>query len=63
MAKTLISLRVEQALLDRVKQLLGAKSKTQAIAMALEAVLELEKHRELIRRFSGTGKPDDFVHS
>lgn len=63
MAKTLISLRVDQALIERATQVLGAKSKTQAIEMALETVLEMDRHRQLIQRFSGTGKADDFVHS
>lgn len=63
MAKALISLRVDQNLIEKVKHVLGAKSKTRAIEMALEAVLEMDKHRQLIRRFSGTGKPDDFVDS
>lgn len=63
MAKALMSLRVDQNLIEKVKQVLGVKSKTRAIELALEAVLEMEKHRQLIRRFSGTGKPDDFVAS
>jgi hypothetical protein len=63
MAKALMSLRVDQNLIEKVKQVFGAKSKTRAIEMALEAVLEMDKHRQLIRRFSGRGKPDDFVDS
>ena len=63
MAKALISLRVDQALVERAKKVLGAKSKTRAIEMALEAVIEMDRHRKLIRRFSGKGKPDDFAHS
>lgn len=63
MAKALISLRVDQALVERAKTVLGVKSKTRTIEMALEAVIEMDKHRKLIRRFSGKGKPDDFAHS
>lgn len=61
MAKALMSLRVDPTLIEQVKHVLGVKSKTRAIELALEAVLEMEKHRQLIRRFSGTGKPDDFA--
>lgn len=63
MAKELISLRIEQALLEKAKMVLGAKSKTRTIEMALETVIEMDRHRRLIRRFSAKGKPDDFVHS
>mgnify|MGYP005864698223 CR=1 FL=1 len=62
MAKVLISLRVDQDLVEKAKKVLGAKSKTRAIEMALEAVIEMDRHRRLIRRFSGRGKPDDFAH-
>ncbi len=63
MAKELISLRIDQALVEKAKKALGATSKTRAIEMALEAVIEMDRHRRLIRRFSGKGKPDDFAHS
>jgi hypothetical protein len=63
MAKALISLRVDHTLVEKARTVLGAKSKTRAIEMALEAVVDMHRHRKLIRRFSGKGKPDDFVHS
>ncbi len=31
--------------------------------MSLEAVLETEKHRKLIKRYSRKAKPGDFDHS
>jgi hypothetical protein len=42
---------------------LGAKSRTQTIEMSLEAVVETEKHRKLITRYSGKAKPGDFDRS
>jgi hypothetical protein len=31
--------------------------------MSLEAVVETEKHRKLIKRYSGKARPGDFEHS
>jgi hypothetical protein len=63
MAKSLTSLRLDDRLVKRVQKVLGATSKTQAIEMSLEAVLEAEKHRKLIRKYSGKATPDDFDRS
>jgi hypothetical protein len=63
MAKSLTSLRLDDRLVKRVQKVLGATSKTQAIEMSLEAVLEAEKHRKLIRKYSGKAAPDDFDRS
>jgi hypothetical protein len=31
--------------------------------MSLQAVVEIEKHRKLIKRYGGKAKPGDFDHS
>jgi len=31
--------------------------------MSLQAVVEIEKHRKLIKRYSGKARPGDFNHS
>jgi hypothetical protein len=63
MGKVQLSLRVDPGLVRRAQRALGTRSKTKAVEQSLAAVVELEKHRRLIRRFSGTGKPDDFRQS
>jgi hypothetical protein len=63
MAKALTSLRLDDRLVRRAQKVLGAKSRTQTIEMSLEAVVETEKHRKLIKRYSGKARPGDFDHS
>jgi hypothetical protein len=63
MAKALTSLRIDHELVRKAQKVLGAKNRTQTIEMSLEAVVEMEKHRKLIKRYSGKAKPGDFSHS
>jgi hypothetical protein len=63
MAKALTSLRLDDRLVKRAQKALGAKSRTQTIEMSLEAVVETEKHRRLIKRYSGKARPSDFERS
>ncbi|MGE5217786.1 MAG: hypothetical protein ACM3SP_12365, partial [Chloroflexota bacterium] len=63
MAKALTSLRLDDRLVRRAQKVLGAKSRTQTIEMSLEAVVETEKHRKLIKRYSGKARPGDFDRS
>ena len=63
MAKALTSLRIDDGLVRRAQRVLGARNRTQTIEMSLEAVVEMEKHRKLIKRYSGKAKPGDFTHS
>lgn len=62
MAKVLTSLRIDPALVRKAQRVLGAKTRTKTIEMSLEAVLEMEKHRRLIKRYGGKAKPSDFSH-
>jgi hypothetical protein len=63
MAKALRSLRLDDRLVRKAQRVLGAKSRTQTIEMSLEAVVETEKHRKLIKRYSGQARPGDFDRS
>ena len=63
MAKLQMSLRVDADLVRRAQKALGARTKTQVVEQSLATIVELEKHRRLIRRFSGTGKLHDFRQS
>ena len=60
MAKAQMSLRVDPVLVRKVQRALGARTKTEVVERSLMAMLEIAKHRRLVRRLSGTGKPDDF---
>lgn len=63
MAKALTSLRLDNRLVKRAQKVLRAKSRTEAIELSLEAVVEAEKHRKLIKRYSGKAKQGDFERS
>ena len=66
MAKVLTSFpsfRLDERLVKKAQKALKAKSRTEAIEMSLEAVIEAEKHRKLIGRYSGKARPDDFERS
>ena len=63
MSKSLTSLRLDDRLVRAAQKVLGAKNKTQTIEMSLEAIVETEKHRKLIKRFSGKARPGDFDRS
>ncbi len=63
MSKALTSLRLDDRLVRQAQKVLRAKSRTQAIEMSLQAVVEIEKHRKLIKRYSGKARPGDFDHS
>ena len=60
MAKLQMSLRVDADLVRRAQKALGARTKTEVVERSLAAIVEIEKHRRLIRRFSGTGRSHDF---
>ena len=51
MAKTLTSLRLDDRLVRSAQRVLGAKTRTQTIEMSLQAVIETERHRKLIKRW------------
>lgn len=63
MAKALTSLRIDEGLVRKAQRVLRTKNKTQTIEMSLQAVVEIEKHRRLIKRYSGKARPGDFNHS
>jgi Arc/MetJ family transcription regulator len=60
MAKLQMSLRVDADLVRRAQKALGARTKTEVVERSLAAIVEIEKHRRLIHRFSGTGRSHDF---
>lgn len=63
MAKALTSLRIDEDLVRKAQRVLRTKNKTQTIEMSLQAVVEIAKHRKLIKRYSGKAKRVDFDYS
>ena len=63
MAKALRSLRIDDVLVRKAQRVLGTKNRTQTIEQSLVTIVEIEKHRKLIKRYSGKAKPGDFSHS
>jgi hypothetical protein len=63
MAKVQMSVRLEPAMVREVQKVLGLRTTTEVVERSLRAMLELARHRRMIRRFSGTGRPDDFQAS
>jgi hypothetical protein len=63
MTKEIRSLRLNDRLVKRAQRALGAKTRTQTIELSLEAVIEAERHRRLIKKYSGKARPGDFERS
>ena len=63
MAKTLVSIRVDESLVANAKRVLQTSTTSRTVEKALESVVEMERHRRLIVRFSGKGRPGDFALS
>ncbi len=63
MAKVQMSVRLEPAMVRELQKVLGLRTTTEVVERSLQAMLELARHRRMIRRFSGTGRRDDFQTS
>jgi len=55
MAVTLTSIRLDTKLADEAVRLLGAKSRTEAIHMALEEIVKLKQFKKLMKDYGGNG--------
>lgn len=60
MHKKLTSLRIDPSLVRRAQSALKAKTKTEAIEQALETVIEMAAHREIVRKYRGKGTSKSF---
>ena len=58
-----MSLHVDADFVRRARKTFGARTKTQVVEQSLATIVEIERHRRLIRRFSGTGRLHDFRQS
>ena len=50
------SLRIDPSLVRNAQTALKGNTKTEAIERALETVIDMAAHREIVRKYSGKGK-------
>jgi len=55
MPATLTSIRLDTKLADKAVRVLGAKSRTEAVHMALEEMVKLEGFKKLMKESGGKG--------
>ena len=60
MIKKLTSLRIDPSLVRKAQTALRARSKTETIERALETVIDMAAHREIVRKYSGKGTSKSF---
>jgi Arc/MetJ family transcription regulator len=53
MAVPLTSIRLDKKLADKAARILGAKSRTEAVHMALEEVVKLKKFKDMMKKHEG----------
>ncbi len=53
MAVTLTSIRLDTKLADKAVRILGAKSRTEAVHMALEEVVKLKEFKAVMKKHEG----------
>ena len=56
MSATLTSIRLDTRLADEAAKLLGAKSRTEAVHLALREIVATKKFKELMRKNAGKHK-------
>lgn len=55
MAATLTSIRLDTKLADEAVRALGAKSRTEAVHMALKEIVKLNNFKKLMKNYGGKG--------
>jgi Arc/MetJ family transcription regulator len=53
MAASLTSIRLDKKLADKAARILGAKSRTEAVHMALEEVVRLKEFKDALKEHEG----------
>lgn len=53
MAAPLTSIRLDKKLADKAARILGAKSRTEAVHMALEEVVKLKEFKDTMKKHGG----------
>lgn len=60
MAATLTSIRLDKKLADKAARILGARSRTEAVHMALEEVVKLKEFKAMMKKHEGRLKFANF---
>jgi Arc/MetJ family transcription regulator len=53
MAAPLTSIRLDKKLADKAARILGAKSRTEAVHMALQEVVKLKEFKDMMKKHEG----------
>jgi Arc/MetJ family transcription regulator len=53
MAASLTSIRLDKKLADKAARILGARSRTEAVHMALEEVVRLKEFKDVMKKHEG----------
>lgn len=53
MGATLTSIRLDKKLADKAARILGARSRTEAVHMALEEVVRLKEFKDVLKKHEG----------
>jgi Arc/MetJ family transcription regulator len=56
MAASLTSIRLDKKLADKAARILGAKSRTEAVHMALQEIVKLREFKDLMKKHGGKHK-------
>jgi Arc/MetJ family transcription regulator len=56
MAVTLTSIRLDTKLADEAVRVLGAKSRTEAVHLALEEIVALQEFKSAMKKYGGKGE-------
>lgn len=60
MSRVQVSARLNPVQLKKAQKALGARTTTETLEKALDLVTEKAAHDEVIRRYTGVGRPDAF---
>jgi Arc/MetJ family transcription regulator len=61
MAVTMTSIRLDTQLADEAVKVLGAKSRTDAVHIALREVVALKRFKKLMKKYEGKAKFEGYV--
>jgi Arc/MetJ family transcription regulator len=56
MAVALTSIRLDTKLADKAARVLGVKSRTEAVHVALREIVALQEFKELMKKYGGRGE-------
>jgi Arc/MetJ family transcription regulator len=61
MAVTMTSIRLDTKLADQAVKVLGAKSRTDAVHIALREIVALKRFKKLMKKYEGKGSFDGYI--